>query len=271
MISGGETSEATIVAARYPRWIALVGTAVYGALAILGPLNKYPSLPKHVPVIVIYLVSIVLATALVWGFSRSWRMGLRMDDRGVTVRNYFRTYRIGWPEVNSFADGAVNGGASGRQWALKVNRRNGPAVTACGTCLETWKGPPRDETLTAIRQSAERHGIPADVTGNAAGRGGRLLIVLTVALIAFAWWSGANLNLAPATSGLSRSLTCTRTRRSGHVERRSRTGSQADGTGSLLPPAGPQAQGWTGKRKSIHCRCLGEEGLHPLAIGQDRS
>ena len=38
-----------------------------------------------------------------------------------------------------------------------------------------------------------------------------------------------------------------------------------------LPPAGPQAQGWTGKCKSGHCQCLAEVGIHPLAIGQDRS
>jgi hypothetical protein len=46
--------------------------------------------------------------------------------------------------------------------------------------------------------------------------------------------------------------------------------SQADSTVSLLPPAGPQAQGWTGKCKSSHCQCLAEVGIHPLAIGQDR-
>jgi hypothetical protein len=48
------------------------------------------------------------------------------------------------------------------------------------------------------------------------------------------------------------------------------TESQADGIASLLPPAGPRAQGWTGKCKSGHCQCLAEAGIHPLAIGQDR-
>ena len=38
-----------------------------------------------------------------------------------------------------------------------------------------------------------------------------------------------------------------------------------------MPPAGPQAQGWTGKCKSIRCQCLAQAGIHPLAIGQDRS
>jgi hypothetical protein len=39
---------------------------------------------------------------------------------------------------------------------------------------------------------------------------------------------------------------------------------------SLLPPAGPQAQGWTGKCKSSHCQCLADAGVYPLAIGQNR-
>ena len=38
-----------------------------------------------------------------------------------------------------------------------------------------------------------------------------------------------------------------------------------------MPPAGPQAQGWTGKRKSSHPQYWAEVGIHPLAIGQDRS
>ena len=46
--------------------------------------------------------------------------------------------------------------------------------------------------------------------------------------------------------------------------------SQADSTASLLPPAGPQAQGWTGKCKSSRCQSLVEVGIHPLAISQDR-
>ena len=42
-----------------------------------------------------------------------------------------------------------------------------------------------------------------------------------------------SVQLAPATSGLSRSLADTPTRRSGHVKRRSRTDSQADSAGSI--------------------------------------
>ena len=36
-----------------------------------------------------------------------------------------------------------------------------------------------------------------------------------------------------------------------------------------MPPAGPQAQGWTGKSQD-HCLFLAEVRVHPRAIGQDR-
>jgi hypothetical protein len=46
--------------------------------------------------------------------------------------------------------------------------------------------------------------------------------------------------------------------------------SQADGTTCLLPPAGPKAQGWTGKCKSSHYQSLVEVGIHSPAVGQAR-
>ena len=83
---------------------------------------------------------------------------------------------------------------NGRQWALSVVRRNGRVVTACGTSCGMWGGgPPRDETLTAIWQGAERYGIPATaVTGNARGPGDGSTAVLFVALLALAWLFGAH-------------------------------------------------------------------------------
>ena len=61
---------------------------------------------------------------------------------------------------------------------------------------------------------------------------------------------------------------------SGQVHRRSWTALDSHdlATDQMgLPPAGPQAQGWTGKCQSVHCQCLAGVGIHPLAIGQDRS
>ena len=68
------------------------------------------------PAVIAYLI--LVAAVLIVGCLRSWRMGLSMDNHGVTIRNYFRTYRAGWGEVSRFADGAVNPGGGGRPWAV---------------------------------------------------------------------------------------------------------------------------------------------------------
>jgi hypothetical protein len=52
-------------------------------------------------------------------------MGLSMDNHGVTIRNYFRTYRAGWGEVSRFVDGAVNPGG-GRPWAVPLASLQNP-------------------------------------------------------------------------------------------------------------------------------------------------
>lgn len=92
---------------------------------------------------------------------------LRFDDQGVTVRNRFRTYRIGWAEVRRFMDGSLAAGGDGKQsegiWALYVMLRNGRTVMAGATA-----GLRRDATskaLVSIGEAALRYGIPADLTG----------------------------------------------------------------------------------------------------------
>lgn len=45
--------------------------------------------------------AIVSAWVLYWGF----RLGVRFDDHGITIRRTFRTDRYTWPEVSRFADG----------------------------------------------------------------------------------------------------------------------------------------------------------------------
>ena len=127
---------------------------------------------------------IILVAAPIGGF-RGSRIGLRTDASGVTIRNFFRTHRIGWREVDRFADGTVLSLGGGNDlydayWALRVVLRDdrqtaagGPgrspgrhsrrrAVTARGT-LGEFAHP---ENLAAIKQAAERYGIPAKLTGN---------------------------------------------------------------------------------------------------------
>ncbi len=184
-----EGSEAAIkIGERMARWYAIALTIMLGSLAILGPLNKYPHWAKHLLTVIAYVI--LVAAGVVWGCSRGWRMSLRMDRHGVTIRNYFRTYRAGWAEVSSFGDGAVNAGASGRKWALSVILRDGRSITACGTWRDART---RDETLKAIHQGARRYGIPANVMGVPNGRGGKLAAIGWVLFMAFAIWSGAHI------------------------------------------------------------------------------
>lgn len=86
-------------------------------------------------------------------------MGLRIDCKGVKVRNYFRTYRIAWSELNCFADGSGWGESI---WALTV-QHGSRAFAAIGTATSE----PRPDMLAAIRQAAEQHGIPVELTGTA--------------------------------------------------------------------------------------------------------
>ena len=93
---------------------------------------------------------------------RSPKAALLADDLGVTVRNSGkRTRRLAWSEISHFADGHHEESEGGRFWALEIVLRSGPAISAKGT--RAVVGAP--ETLAALRQLAERHGIPADLTG----------------------------------------------------------------------------------------------------------
>jgi hypothetical protein len=76
----------TNVAERTARWNAIAGTIFFGVPAVLGPLNKYPNWAKHIPAVIAYLI--LVAAVLIVGCLRSWRMGLSMDNHGVTIRNY---------------------------------------------------------------------------------------------------------------------------------------------------------------------------------------
>jgi Protein of unknown function (DUF2510) len=162
-----DQSGVIIIAERYPRWSAISLTL----FAAILPALMFPALlsRRHVPAAAAYLV--IAAAVSIWGCSRGWRIGLRLGDDGLTVRNLRHSYRIGWPEVRCFADGSVNSGNAGRLWALGIVLRDGRVVTASGTAR--GKRDARPETLTAIRQAAERHAVPAELTGTATKRGSR--------------------------------------------------------------------------------------------------
>lgn len=173
----------TTIAERNPRVNAIWWTFLACLLVILT-VSHGDLWGKHAPIAGYAIVG----PALILGCFRGWCMGLRINQSGVTVRNYFRTRRISWPEVAFFADGSAMGlfssglGKSdlGFGWALSValvdkrpetaGRHTGSpehqggrrAVNVSGT-LAGFS--PRPETLAAIRQAAELDGKPAELTG----------------------------------------------------------------------------------------------------------
>ena len=52
---------------------------------------------QNVPAVAAFLAGIaVVIWGCIWGWTQGWRMGVRLDDLGVTVRNFLRNYRLGW-------------------------------------------------------------------------------------------------------------------------------------------------------------------------------
>ncbi len=158
---------AATIATVEPRFTAIVLTV--GVCFLAGSwVSDGPHWVKHAPrpAVVTYLV--LLGAVLIWGCVRGWRIGMHVDQDGVMVRNFFRTYRFSIAEVSCFTDGSALGGESQRWWALRVVLRDGRDVIARGT---TRSGRPSPKTLTAIAAAAERHQIPANLTGAPSNRG----------------------------------------------------------------------------------------------------
>src|SRR5271156_1099815 len=104
MVDTGGRGLTTGVAERYPRWTAIFLTLFAGVMVVLLPLEKFPDRVKHDPVPAVAAYLILATIAVIVGCFRGWRMGLLIDQHGVTVRNYFRSYRFGWSEVKCFTD-----------------------------------------------------------------------------------------------------------------------------------------------------------------------
>jgi hypothetical protein len=85
---------------------------------------------------------------------------LVLDDDGIRVRNGLFFYRIGWDQVRLLTDGSWRG-----QWALRIERHRGRAVTCTATADADRQLPGRPEMVAAIRQAAGRHDIPTALTG----------------------------------------------------------------------------------------------------------
>ncbi len=165
MVSQAGSAAAAVIGERLPRRFATLVTIYFGFLAVFVPLKQLPSWVKHAPGPAVDVYLAIVAVALILGCYRGWRLALHLDRDGVTVRNYFRTYHIGWSEVKCFADGNAGLWVTGSSaWALCVVTHDGRPVVASAA---TRYSRARPDTLTAIKQSAEHHGIPADLAGEA--------------------------------------------------------------------------------------------------------
>jgi hypothetical protein len=112
----------------------------------------------------------------------------RLNDRGIKVRNSFRTYRIGWDEVRLFTDGSMRGRLGSRWWVLRIVLHDGRAITAAETSNRRTAADP--EVLSAIRQAAEQHAVPAELTGMPPGSSPG-----AVTIADRGWWAWARLRL----------------------------------------------------------------------------
>ena len=94
---------------------------------------------------------------------RRGSLGLYADDRGVTIRNSaFRARQFAWNEISRFADGSRRQSLLFHHydWILHIVPEKGRTVS-----VKCTKHSPAPETLTAVRQVAERYGIPAKLDG----------------------------------------------------------------------------------------------------------
>ena len=86
----------------------------------------------HVPVIAYCTVAALGGILLLY---RTCRHGVRFDDRGITVRNFYWTHKLSWHDVSRFSDGEVRpiGVGESHFWAVEIVLNNGRSVTAEGT------------------------------------------------------------------------------------------------------------------------------------------
>jgi len=194
MTRGGDPRSTVIACELNFRLQGIFFTALGGALLAFAPSLAHPNLVKHVPVAGAVAYLIVVGASSAWLCLRAWRVALRIEDFGVTVRNLFLTRRFAWSEVRCFADGAFRGDQGAKLWALMVvpydtqaRRGAGRPVTATATARS------RDdrEMMVVLRKAAEHHGIAAEWTGNASGpaanRWSASALVLLLLLVVWLW------------------------------------------------------------------------------------
>jgi hypothetical protein len=139
-------------------WVVCLGGSAIavGIVAVVSP-SGLPYWLQRIGPVIIACMGLVLAATLC-GVRRAWRIGLRLDDDGITISNFFGTHRLAWQDVSELRDGRGMLSEGSRLWALRVIRQDGSSVVAMGT---QWS----DRTRTALETAAQRHRVPANLTG----------------------------------------------------------------------------------------------------------
>jgi hypothetical protein len=141
--------------------ILVAQVVCYGWCLYIWPI---PVLVNNVAPWPIPAAYLVVVTGLVAAcFYRAARVALVISDSGLVVRNFLRSWRVGWPEIARLVDGC----AFVDDWALTVLLADGHALTSTATITNRLANP---GWLTALGEHAARHAVPADLSGIAAWR-----------------------------------------------------------------------------------------------------
>ena len=111
----------------------------------------------------------VACVALIWLWAswRAWSEALRFDGRGVTVRNFWRTYRLSWPAVSQFADGYFHEhwepGPRLPIWVLAIVMADGRGIAAMATRGDRSPASQR-AMVEEIKEAAKLHAVRAQLS-----------------------------------------------------------------------------------------------------------
>ena len=111
----------------------------------------------------------VVAPGFILLLYRTCTHGVCFDDAGITIRNFYRTYKLKWHDVRCFTDGQVgilNEGARSYFWAVQIVMHDGRSVNVEATMPWFWGAKSNVPRLLAtIEQVTARYQIPAQLTG----------------------------------------------------------------------------------------------------------
>jgi len=106
------------------------------------------------------LLGVGAAISLVLGIRQSSQIALIVDDDGVTVKNFVRTYRLGWSEIAAVELDVVYALARARKHCVAFRRhRRDVTVDAYATISDKTRRP----ALRALEPLAKRWNVRFDV------------------------------------------------------------------------------------------------------------